>query len=168
MRHCVVLDSCFLVATIDAGDEFNKDAIYLLRKLLHKKCNVKIIIPPIALYEVLAVLVRKGFSHKKAEGAILRLLHLDKTIALSISENTALKHSRSLLAAGTPATALRTADFMIAGIGLDFEAQILTFDRRLLARVKPIYSKIYYCSSSGGHIDETGDFLADLQNLSSK
>lgn len=162
-----MLDSCFLVATIDAGDRFNKDAVYLLRQLLHKKCDIKIIIPPIALYEVLAVLVRKGFSHKKAEGAILRLLHLDKVIALSISENTALKHSRSLLTTGSPTATLRTADFMITGIGLDFEAQILTFDRGLLTRVKSIYSKIYYCSSLGGCRDETGDFLADLQTLSS-
>ena len=167
MKHCVVLDSCFLIATIDSGDQFNTDAIYVFKNLLSKKSDIKIIIPPIALYEVLAVLVRKGFSHKRAEGAILKLLHLDKVIALSITENNALKHSRNLLTAGNQATALTTADFMIAGIGIDFDAQILTFDRGVIRRVKPIYSKIYYCSSVGGFQDETGDFLADLQNLSS-
>lgn len=166
MRHCIVLDSCFLISTINADDQFNKDAVYLLRLLLRKRLNISLIIPPIALYEVLSVLVREGFSHRAAEGAILRLLHLDKVIALSITENTALKHSKNFLSPGHQPTALRTADFMIAGIALDFEAQILTFDRAMIGRVRPIYPKIYYCSSIGGHRDDTGDFLADLESLS--
>lgn len=150
MKHCVVLDSCFLIATIDSQDRFNNDAVYVLRKLLSKRTEVKIIVPPIVLYEVLANLVRKGFTHRRAEGAIMRLLHLDKIIVLSITETSALKHSNNILTVGTQATALRTADFMIVGVGLDFEAQILTFDRRVIGRVRPIYSKIYYCSSVGG------------------
>jgi len=162
-----VLDSSFLIATIDSQDLFNNDAVFVLRKLLSDRTEVKIIVPPIVLYEVLANLVRKGFTHRRAEGAIMRLLHLDKVIVLSITETSALKHSKNLLVAGPQTTSLRTADFMIAGVGLDFEAQILTFDMGIIRRVRPIYSKIYYCSDVGGHRDETGDFLADLQSLTS-
>ena len=78
MKHNVVIDSCFLIASIDKRDTFHKDAYYLFNILLKKSVNVKIIISPIVIYEVIATLIRKGLSHRKVEGAIMTLLHIEK------------------------------------------------------------------------------------------
>lgn len=165
MRHCVILDSCFLVAIIDETDAFHRDARNIYNKL-ERSANVSIIVPPIAIYEVIASLMRRGFSQDKVEENVLYLLREPRIITLSIAETSAFRHAKTLLSPGSPANSLRTADFMIACIGLDFEAQILTFDWKVWKKVKPIYSKIYYCSEVGGHPDETSDFLNELELLS--
>src|SRR3989344_2817753 len=164
MKHCVVEDSSFIVATIDKTDPFHKDALYIFKQLLSKTGKIKIIIPPLALYEVIVTLHRKGLSHKKIEQVVMNLLHIKDIIVLSITETSALKHCTRFLNQTNQATALRTADFMITCIGLDFEAQILTFDRKLRDKVKPVYPSTYYCSSVGGFVDETGDFLAEVNS----
>jgi predicted nucleic acid-binding protein len=162
MKHCVVEDSSFIVATIDKTDPFHKDALYIFKQILSKTGKVKIIVPPLALYEVIVTLHRKGLAHKKIEEVVMNLRHIKDIIVLSITETSALKHCTRFLNQTNQATALRTADFMITCIGLDFEAQILTFDQKLWARVKPMYSSVYYCSSVGNMQDETGDFLTEL------
>lgn len=165
MKHCVVLDSCFIIATADPADAYHVDALDIFNKLLRGTVDVTIIIPPIAIYEVIATLIRNGFTHKAVEKKIMYLLRVPKILTLSITETSAFRHSRKLLSPGAPADSLRTVDFMITCIGLDFEAQILTFDRRMLDKIKPIYPKIYYCSSVGDYPDETADFLNELQLL---
>jgi predicted nucleic acid-binding protein len=165
MRHCVVLDSCFIIATADPADSYHTDAINIFNELLKEEVEVTIVIPPIALYEVIATLIRNGFTHNEVEEKIMYLLRVPKIITLSITETSAFRHSRKLLAEGSSSDNLRTADFMITCIGLDFEAQILTFDRRIWRKIKPIYPQIYYCSSVGDHADETSDFLNELELL---
>jgi len=165
MKHCVVTDSGFLIAVVDETDTFFKDAIFIFRKILAKKDKVKIVIPPLAMYELIVTLRRKGFTPRKVEGIVSRFLHMKNTMLLSITETSAMKHCSRLMVPGSQANALRTADFMIASVGLDFEAQILTFDRKVLDKIKPIHPSIYYCSGVGGFTDETGDFIAELDKL---
>ncbi len=163
MRHCVVLDSCFLVGVLDSTDSFHQDSTYLFTILLSTRTRVKIILPAVVLYETIVILTRRGISHRRILGAVTRLIHNSKIIILSLTETSALKHCRRLLSQTSQIDALRTADYMIACIGVDFEAQILTFDKIMRNRVKKVYPSIYYCSSKGGMIDETGNFLAELE-----
>ena len=58
---------------------------------------------------------------------------------------------------------LKTSDFVITSIGLDYDAQILTFDKMMRKRVGKAYPHIYYCSNRSGMKDETEQFLNDLQ-----
>lgn len=165
MRHCVVLDSCFITAALLETDVFHSDARFVLKKLLRATTEVKIIVPPIALYETISNLVREGVTHRRVEATVMRLLKIEKIIILSITEASAFKHARKLLQPGNPASTLRTADFLISCVGLDFEAQILTFDRKVFNRIRTIYPSIYYCSDIGGYHDDTPDFLYELKAL---
>ncbi len=165
MKHCVVLDSCFVIATADPNDAHHDDAINIFSVLLQPETDVTIIIPPVALYEVISTLVRNGFTHDEVERKIMHLLKTQKIITLSLTETSAFRHAEKLLYEGSPALRLRNADYMIACVGLDFEAQILTFDRTMRNRIKPIYQRVYYCSSVDGRFDETSDFLNDLELL---
>jgi predicted nucleic acid-binding protein len=159
MKQNIVIDSCFIIATIDASDIFHEDAIFIFNKLLKKSVDVKIIISPIVIYEVIATLIRKGLSYRSVEGAIMRLLHIEKIIMLSIAETSAFKHAKNILTKGDQSKSLRTSDFLITCIGIDFNALILTFDKKAYKKIKPIYNDIFYCSSNGNMIDETSDFL---------
>lgn len=165
MKHCVVLDSCFVIATTDPDDAHHGDAINIFNELLKETTDVTIIIPPIALYEVISTLIRKGFTHDEVESKIMYLLRASKIITLSLTETSAFRHAEKLLSSGSPAQKLRTADYMIACVGLDFEAQILTFDRTMRNKLKSLYTQIYYCSSVDGRFDETSDFLNELELL---
>ncbi len=163
MKQNVVIDSCFIIATIDSSDAFHRDAVNIFGILLKKSIDVRIIIPPIAIYEVIATLIRKGISYKKVEGAIMRLLHKEKIVILSIAETSAFKHAKKILKPGSSATSLRTADFLIICIGIDLDALILTFDKKAYNKIKPVYKKTFYCSSLVRDIiDETSDFLYQI------
>ncbi len=163
MKYTVIIDSCFIIATIDESDAFHEDATYIFRILLKKSSNVRIIVPPIALYEVISTLIRKGLNFRKVEGAVMRLLHIENIVMLSITEMSAFKHAKKVLTSGSSANSLRTADFLIICIGIDLDALILTFDKKALSKIKPAYSRIYYCSSVGKNsIDDTADFLHEI------
>lgn len=164
MKHCVVEDSSFVVATIDKSDPFHKDAVFVFQKLLLKKDKIKIVLPPLALYEIIVTLSRKGIPHDKIEATIMRFLHIDHVVVTSVTEASAFKHCKTFLNNTAQTSALRTADFLITSLAVDFDAQILTFDKKLWQKVKPLYNKTYYCSSVGGMTDETSKFLLDLDN----
>jgi predicted nucleic acid-binding protein len=165
MKYNIVIDSCFIVATIDDGDAFHDDAIDIFKKLLKQSIDVRILVPPIAFYEVITTLVRKGLSYRRVEGAIIKLLHIDKIAILSIAETSAFKHAKKFLIPASQMSAVRTSDFLITCIAIDFDALILTFDRKAYSKIKPIYSKVYYCSSNGGYVDETSNFLNEIGQI---
>src|SRR5688572_20558277 len=96
MKHCVVEDSSFVIAAMDKKDPFHKDAVYIFNKLL-KKSNVLIILPPLALYEIIVTLSRKGITHGKIKGVVMKLLHMENVIVNSVTEASALKHCKNLL-----------------------------------------------------------------------
>lgn len=165
MKHCVVEDSSFVVAVMDARDPFHRDAIFILRKLLNRKDQVKIILPPLALYEIIVSLSRKGIPHRVIEDKILGLVHFPEVIVTSVTEVSAFKHCRNLISTGVNGKMLRTADFLIASIAIDYDAQVLTFDRSFWCKARPLYRYVYVPSSLDQGTDETENFLRDLNQL---
>lgn len=162
MKYCIVEDSSFIVATMDKNDDFHTDAVFIFKKLLEKRNELKIIIPPLGLYEIIVTLSRKGIKHNIIEQKILNLIHIDEIIISSITEASAFKHCKTLLNILSQKDALRTSDFLITSLAKEFEAQIITFDKKAWQKIKPIYSRIYYCSSLNNMKDESKDFLNDL------
>jgi len=63
MKHCIIEDTSFIVATIDSNDSFHADAVNTFRELISRKSRIKIVIPPLAIYETIIALTRKGVSH---------------------------------------------------------------------------------------------------------
>ncbi|MCD6096927.1 PIN domain-containing protein [bacterium] len=168
MKHYIVEDSSFVVAVMDKNDEFHQDAVSVFEKLMEKKDKVKILIPPLGLYEIIVTLSRKGIHHKMIERKIISFLHINEVIVAAITESSAFKHCKSLLNLPSQKHFLRTGDFLIVSLAVDYEAQILTFDKKAWRKVKPIYKKIYYCSSIGKMKNETKDFLNDLDKILGK
>lgn len=162
MKHCIVEDSSFIVATMDKNDAFHKDAVFIFKKLLEKRDKLKIIIPPLGLYEIIVTLTRKGIKHNIIEQKILNLLHIDEIIVSSITEASAFKHCKTLLNILSQKDALRTSDFLLTSLAKEYEAQIITFDKKAWQKIKPVYNRIYYCSPLDSMKDESKDFLDDL------
>ena len=130
MKQYIVEDSSFIVAIMDSGDAFHSDAFSVFREILKNRDKIKVIIPPLVLYEVIVALSRRRINHAIIEDKILRLLHTREIIVFSIAETAAFKHCKSLLSTVSQSQGLllRTADFMIVNLAIDCEAQVLTFD----------------------------------------
>lgn len=161
MKHCVLQDSCFLVATLDPTDLFHKEAVYIFNKLLENRKDIKIIVPSLVFYETIVTLIKKGGMPPDAiEKKLWNFLYSPLVLNVAMLETSAFKICKRLKDKNL--SLLKTQDLMIVNIAMDYEAQILTFDKPMRKRVKEVYSDIYYCSSQGGMEDETGDFLKDL------
>lgn len=165
MKTHVVLDTSFLVATIDNSDALHTDAAFLFKKLVARKDDLRILVPPLVIYELIVTLRRKGVKAKTIEDIVIRFVNLAYVSVLSLSELSALKHANSVLNSLDVTKALRTQDFLIVCVGEEFEASIITFDKKLWQRCKPIYSDVYYCSDKGKMTDE---WLECLQNIDGK
>src|SRR3989339_1720240 len=159
MKHFILMDSNFIVATIDKNDAFHKNAVYMFNEIIKHEERIKIIIPPLGLYEFIVTLKRKGFSNTTINNQVMKLICLDYVIVASITDISAFKHCKSSLIASSQSSSLRTNDFLIVSLAIDYQALILTFDQKVINKIKPIYSDIYYCSDIGNAKDESLEFL---------
>lgn len=161
MKHCVLLDSSFLIATIDKNDIFHQDAVYIFKKLIENKKDLKIIIPSLVFYETIVTLIKKGgVSPDEIEKKLWRFLYSNMVLNVSLIETNAFKVCKRLI--NEDVSRLGTQDFIIVNVGIDYEAQILTFDKDMKRRLDKVYPEIYYCSLIGNMQDETPRFLEDL------
>ncbi|MCX6810380.1 MAG: PIN domain-containing protein [Candidatus Berkelbacteria bacterium] len=160
MKHCVLQDSSFLIATIDINDDFHKDALLVFQELMKNRRDLKIIIPTLVFFETIITLMKKGVSQSILERKLWGFLFHDTVLNVSLIETKAFKVCKRLR--NKPLTRLGTNDLIIIDVGLEYEAQILTFDKNMRERVGEVYPEIYYCSSNGNQIDETPNFLSDF------
>lgn len=167
MKHCVLQDSSFLVATLDPTDDFHKDAVFIFRKIIKNRRKVKVIIPSLVFYETIVTLIKKGgLSKASLEKKLWNFLYSDLVLSISMLETSAFKVCKKLKY--EELRQLSTQDFIIVNAGIDYQAQILTFDKQMRKRVGDVYSEIYYCSNVGGMVDETEKFLSDLYTIIGK
>lgn len=160
MKPCVLQDSSFLYPFLDNKDVFHKDAVRVSKELSKYKRNIKLIIPSIVFFEVFTTLIKKGVPKEIVEKSLWRFLHQDNILTVSVIETMAFRLCNRLKIKSL--SRLKTSDFVITSTGLDYDAYILTFDKRMRQRVGKAYSHIYYCSNRGDMKDETERFLNDL------
>ena len=160
MKHCVLQDSSFLIATIDTNDDFHKDAVYVFQKLLENRREIKIIIPTLVFFETIITLLKKGVPRERLEKKLWDFLFSDVVLNVSLIETKAFKVCKRLR--DKPLKKLGTQDLIIIDVGLEYDAQILTFDKNMRNRVGEVYDGIYYCSNVGGLEDETPAFLSSF------
>lgn len=165
MKYSILLDSNFIIAYLDQNDKFHQDAIRVLKYIWNYTDKVKIIIPPLGLYEIIVSLKRCNIPEDIIKQRIMKLVSLEPVVITSISEMSAFKHCNSLLISSSKTNALRTNDFLITSLALDYEADILTFDVKMINKVKPIYPAIYYCSNIGKHCDDSLEFISLLDHF---
>jgi predicted nucleic acid-binding protein len=167
MKPCVLQDSSFLIPVLDDNDVFHKDALRVSKELSKYKGDINFVIPSVVFFEVFATLIKKGIPRQIVEKSLWKFLHQDNILTVSVIETMAFRFGNRLQSKSL--SGLKTSDFVITSVGLDYEAQILTFDKNMRKRVVTAYSDIYYCSNRGKMKDETERFLNDLQrSLSSR
>ncbi|HOX40689.1 MAG TPA: PIN domain-containing protein [bacterium] len=167
MKHCILEDSSFLVATIDPTDLFHRYAVLIFKKIIENKKEVKVVIPTLVFYETIITLVKRGGIPKATiEKKLWDFLFSDLVLNVALIETSAFRVCKKL--STSDISTLKTQDFIIANVGMEYEASILTFDKRMRTRVGSVYPDIYYCASLGldGNSmpgeDETPRFLADF------
>ncbi len=158
MKKFIFQDSSFVVATMDKNDELHKEAVFVFQELWKDRKDVKILIPPLGIYEIIVTLKRKGMDHDTITEKIMKLMHIKEVIISSVSEVSAFKHSKLLLKNNNQEESLRTNDFMITSLGIDYDAQILTFDKKMWEKTKKVYPDIYYCKEE----EEIKRFISDF------
>ena len=161
MKPCILQDSSFLIATLDDDDLFHKEAIGITGQLSKNEQDVKLIIPSIVFFEVFTTLIKKRFPKNIVEKSLWGFLQQDNILTVSVIATMAFRLGNRL--ASKSLSGLKTSDFVITSIGLDYDAQILTFDKMMRKRVGKACPHIYYCSNRGNMKDETERFLDDLQ-----
>ena len=145
MKHCVVEDSSFVISVIDTRDSNHSKAVAYLREMNVYKDKIKILIPSLVFYETFFTLVKQGFPLKQVEEKLWNFLYIDNIVNVTTLETECFKYIKRL--PDDPALLqLKTADFIITSIGIEYDAQILTFDRRMHNRIYSIYSEIYDCN----------------------
>lgn len=163
MKHCILYDSSFLIATLDKGDDFHQDAVFVFKKLVENKNKIKIIIPSLVFYETIVTLVKKGGTPTKLiEQKLWNFLYSSMILNISLIETNAFKMCKQL--ANYDLSQLKTPDFIVINVGMEFEAQILTFDKQMRKRVGQIYPEIYYCSALGSMPDESPRFFKEFSS----
>ena len=144
MSKSVLLDANFIVGLFNEHDALHEDSKFIFKLLWKERRKIKLIIPPLCIYEVIIVLKRAGVTEGTIQEKVMRLITLDNVIVHSINEMSAFRHCDGPLGAST----LKTNDFIIASTGMDYEALIITFDKGMRDRVKPTYTDIFYCKRS--------------------
>ncbi len=159
MKPCILQDSSFLIATLNDEDLFYKDAINITGQL--SKQDIKLVIPSVVFFEVFTTLIKKGIPKAIVEKSLWNFLHQDNILTISVLETMAFRFANRLQSESL--SGLKTSDFVITSVGLDYDAKILTFDKTMRKRVGKAYPDVYYCSNRGNMKDETERFLNDLQ-----
>jgi predicted nucleic acid-binding protein len=162
MRSYIVLDTAFVVAIIDGSDAFHTDAVYLFKELIARKDDLKILVPPLVLYEVIVTLRRKGMTAKKLEEILMRLVNLEYVSVIALSELSALKHAAHSLNAKDKSKGLRTHDFLIFCVADEFEGLLITFDTKMIAKCRAVYPCVYFPSTAAGFTDDTAVILQEI------
>ena len=161
------MDSSVVIAALESSDLFHPDAVLVFKELFHRrrKNKLKLIIPSIVFYETMVTLLKKGLERKVVERHLWKFLHLNNIFNVAVIETMAFRLTKNLDQISL--ANLRTYDFMIASIGLEFDAQILTFDLKMRKKIGQFYPSVYYCSSISSQNtfgDETPKFLQELDN----
>lgn len=172
MKQFVLEDSSFVIAVMDKDDCFHRDAVYVFKELLKRQNDIKVLIPSVVFFESLVTLVKKGLPEQEVESKFWKFLHLENVINVSVIETMAFKLCRRL-GKNSNYQQLKTSDFLIANTAIEYDAQILTFDKQMRNRIFPNYAEIYYCSEIGlgstdSFKDESAKFLKGLDSAIKK
>jgi len=141
----IIEDTSFIVSVLDSEDIFFKDAWKTLEVFSPFLNKTKIIIPSVMVLETATVLLKRGLSKSNVEEKLWKLLHREEVMVTDIPVNLFVK----LTHFSGDIMQLKTYDLVLATMGIEYNALILTFDKKIRGKVKSIFPYVYYCSSEG-------------------
>lgn len=159
-KKYIVLDSSVLISAMAKNDGFHRDSVNVFNEVSNRQSTIQILLPPLAMYETIAVLRRKGVSVTTLQERISKLTMLDFVTTIGLTEFTIFKHAGTILSPNSQASALRTNDLLIASLAIEFEAAIVTFDEKLWRKLSQVHPNTFFCSSlANGIPNQITDFL---------
>lgn len=155
----IIEDTSFIVAVLDSNDIFFEDAWKVVEVFSPYLEKIKIIIPSIMILETAITLLKKGIPKSRVEEKLWKLLHRKEIMVVDVPSNLFIK----LPLYSSYLKSLKTYDLVLATLGIEYNALILTFDKKIREKVKNIYPFIYFCSSEGNMKNEIQLFSNELQ-----
>jgi len=159
MKHLILQDASFVVAFHNSKDKFYEQAVEIIDALKERKDNFKVIIPSIVFFEVITKLIQRGVDPAVVRQKLWNYLYDEEVLNLTILETAAFRLSKQIV---DNSIELKTSDAIIAMTGIEFEAQILTFDKGLHSALRKInYADIYLCNKDA----DRKRFIAKLDRI---
>lgn len=138
----VVLDSNFIISYFDSKDANHEKAESLWKDLAKDFLFDKIYISSISLYEVMIILTQNGFSEEEIKDIYFQIGTLFRV--LTFSDISCFRHARNFAIEARPGSILRTNDFIISSLAIDFDAKLVTFDTKMIKKIEEFYPNLIY------------------------
>ncbi len=159
MKHLVLKDANFTIASNYTKDEFFKVAMEIESQLSDRKDKFRLLMPTTVFFETIIVLTNLGVAEKIIQTKLWNYLLSEDVFNLTILETSAFRLARNLR---QKQLKIKTSDAIIASFGMETEAQIISFDKQMTKNVKNAgYDKIYYCVEE----KERKRFFIDLDEI---
>lgn len=145
----IVEDSSFVVALLHKKDPNHNKALLIFQSFIYKFTGkIKILIPSIVFFETLFTLLRLGTERKELEIKLWRLLQTRDVINVNPPETSMLRyatHMENLIESLPPREEApkSTADAIVVATAVDFDAMLLTFDKKMCEFYFKTYKDIY-------------------------
>lgn len=136
----IIEDTSFIVAVLDSNDIFFEDAWKVAEVFSPYLEKIKIIIPSIMILETATTLLKKAIPKSRVEEKLWKLLHRKEIMVVDVPSNLFIK----LPLYSSYLKSLKTYDLVLATLGIEYNALILTFDKKIREKVKNIYPFIYF------------------------
>ncbi len=138
----VVLDSNFIISYFDSKDANHEKAESLWKDLAKDFFFDKIYVSSISLYEVIIILTQNGFSEEEIKDIYFQIGTLFR--AITFSDISCFRHARNFAAEVNSGSVLRTNDFIISSLAIDFDAKLVTFDTKMIKKIEEFYPNLIY------------------------
>ncbi len=140
----VVLDSNFIISYFDSKDANHEKAESLWKDLAKDFFFDKIYVSSISLYEVIIILTQNGFSEEEIKDIYFQIGTLFR--AITFSDISCFRHIRNFVNnySDSARQILRTNDFIISSLAIDFDAKLVTFDTKMIKKIEEFYPNLIY------------------------
>lgn len=159
----IVEDSSFIVNVFHDNDPFHKEAVELMKQIIARRNQARIIIPSIAFFESIFKLIQIGLPRDEVEKKLWDFLYLEQVFNIGLVETSAFRLMKKF-----PTFRLKTfktSDYLIVSTALAFDACVLTYDKGMRRELGKVYPKIFYCDPNDNEFrDDYQKFLDELSN----
>ncbi len=146
MSKCILLvDANVFSSLLHKDDALHRNAKEIF-EIISKNNKVKIIVPPIILYEICTVALKKGIDKKIIKEKTQRIIDWNKVSIVSLSELSIYKHINRTARNHVREPAIKTNDLIILNTALELDAALVSTDKKLLKSAKRL--KVPCCRNS--------------------
>ena len=143
MENSFILDSNVIVSFFDQNDTKHQEAVTVMDSIAGHK-NSNIFMAKVSLYEVIFSLSKIGYSSGEIKDIFFYIGAKYKIVDLS--EVACFRHLDGLFGTNEKISReiLRTNDFIISSIAIDFNAKLVTFDEKMKQKIRKVHPNLIF------------------------